>query len=89
MLFTDCTKQVIVPCSSSLKENLNIQLRENEFRQHPKFNLNKITERNESILHRNNLLNKKKLEQTKKNTAGGGGFIAKWFGSDSGLELFK
>ena len=87
MLFSDCTKQVIIPCSSAIKENLNIQLRENELRQHPKFNLNKITERNESLLYRNNLLNKKKLEQAKKTAAGGGGFIAKWFGSDSGLKL--
>ncbi|CAF4311465.1 unnamed protein product [Rotaria sp. Silwood2] len=86
MLFSDCTKQVVIPCSSSSigKENdinNNIKLNKDDFKRHPKFNFDNIKEKNQTIFHKNNLLNKKKLEQSKKS---GGNFIAKWFGSDSG-----
>jgi hypothetical protein len=84
MLFSDCTKQVIIPCSASIKGNENVNPIDNDFRRHPKFDLNLIRERNETIVNRNNIINKKKTEQLKKSS---GGFIAKWFGSDSGLKL--
>jgi len=73
MLFSDCTKQIIIPCSSSLKEN--------KLPQHPKFNLNRI---NQTILNSNNIVNRKKIDQSRKSA---GGFIAKWFGSNSGLKV--
>ncbi|CAF4535561.1 unnamed protein product [Rotaria sp. Silwood1] len=86
MLFSDCTKQVVIPCSSSSvgKEsdiNNNMNLIQDDFKRHPKFNFDKNKEKNQTIVHTNNLLNKKKLEESKKNS---GSFIAKWFGSDSG-----
>ncbi|CAF0916864.1 unnamed protein product [Rotaria sordida] len=88
MLFSDCTKQVIIPCSSSSsvigKENNmnnNIKSNEDDLIRHPKFNFDRNKEKNQTIFHRNNILNKKKLEQSKKT---GSSFIAKWFGSDSG-----
>ncbi|CAF4196285.1 unnamed protein product [Rotaria sordida] len=88
MLFSDCTKQIIIPCSSSSsvigKENNmnnNIKSNEDDFIRHPKFNFDRNKEKNQTIFHRNNILNKKKLEQSKKT---GSSFIAKWFGSDSG-----
>jgi hypothetical protein len=89
MLFSDCTKQIIVPCSSSLllKENeLNNNLKsiENELSKHPKFNLNRINEKNQTILNPNNIINRKKIDKSRKSA---GGFIAKWFGSNSGLKI--
>jgi hypothetical protein len=84
MLFSDCTKQIIIPCSSSLKENElnnNFKLIENELPRHPKFNLNRI---NQTILNPNNIVNRKKIDQSRKSA---GGFIAKWFGSNSGLKV--
>ncbi|CAF3727104.1 unnamed protein product [Rotaria sordida] len=88
MLFSDCTKQIIIPCSSSSsvigKENNmnnNIKSNEDDFIRHPKFNFDRNKEKNQTIFHRNNILNKKKLEESKKT---GSSFIAKWFGSDSG-----
>jgi hypothetical protein len=90
MLFSDCTKQIIIPCSSSLSikeneinNNNNKKSIEDEFERHPKFNLNKIKEKNQTITNRYDVLYRKKLDQSKKSA---GGFIAKWFGSDSGLK---
>jgi hypothetical protein len=83
MLFSDCTKQVIIPCSIKENEINNNKLIDDEIPRHPKFNLNRIKEKNETILNRYNVLNRKKIEQGKKSD---GGFIAKWFGSDSGLK---
>jgi hypothetical protein len=90
MLFSDCTKQIIIPCSSSLSikeneinNNNNIKSIEDEFERHPKFNLNKIKEKNQTITNRYDVLYRKNLDQSKKSA---GGFIAKWFGSDSGLK---
>ena len=87
MLFSDCTKQIIVPCPSSNAANgieLNdIVLSENDRLKHPKFNHNRLGEKNHSMSSRNNLLNRKKSKQDQKP----GGFIAKWFGSGSGLTL--
>ena len=83
MLFSDCTKEVLIPCSSSIKDN-QIKLIEDDRPRHPKFPLDKIPYKNQTLSERNNILiNKKKYEQSKKVS---GSFIGKWFGSDSGLN---
>ena len=87
MLFSDCTKQIVVPCPSSNAANgievNEILLSETDRLKHPKFIHNRLGEKNQSISSRNNLVNRKKSKQEKKP----GGFIAKWFGSGSGLTL--
>lgn len=88
MLFSDCTKQIIVPCSSSIeKENNahnNIKSIDDDLIHNPKFNLHKFNENNQTKINKNSLLYKKKISESKKKE---GGFIAKWFGSDGGLIL--
>lgn len=78
MLFTDCTKEIIVPCSAS-RDIVNQRPLQPVAGQ-PRFPLDASREKNGS--QRLNLLNKKKILQTKKST----GFIAKWFGSGSGTN---
>ena len=91
MLFSDCTKQVIIPCSSLAKKE-NEFLNDNqknspniggeELPRHPKFNLNNQYEKNFTITDRkNNLLNRRKNRKLEKPPQG---FIQKWFGSGSG-----
>jgi len=82
MLFSDCTKQVIVPCESIDKhgppmiEELGKSI-ENERLKHPKFQVHDNLGRNSTIL------NRKKFEKSKKKP---GGFMEQWFGSNSGTE---
>lgn len=85
MLFSDCTKEIIIPCSSSSSllskendRNNHMQIIDENIPRNPKFDLNRIKDTN-----RTNLLNRKRIFQTKKPPEG---FIAKWFGSDSGLN---
>jgi hypothetical protein len=64
MLFSDCTKQIIVPCSSSLKENEidKLQLNDNDLPiRHPKFN--RIKGRNETILNKKYFIIRKKVNK--------------------------
>jgi hypothetical protein len=91
MLFSDCTKEVIIPCSSSLivndnemnNNNNNIKLNDDQFPRHPKFNLHQTNEKNLTILDRKNIINRKKNDKSKKPS---GSFIAQWFASGSGLK---
>lgn len=90
MLFSDCTKQVIVPCSSSLdirdKDSLNDHQKSHqgigeELPRHPKFNVNRQYEKNLTVFDRkNNLLNRRKNAKLTKPP----GFMEKWFGSGGG-----
>jgi len=89
MLFSDCTKEVIIPCSSSsllaIKDYQIINDRksiDDDLIPHPKFNVNKFKIANQTISDRN-IINKKKIEQSKKTA---GSFISKWFGSNSGWK---
>jgi hypothetical protein len=89
MLFSDCTKEVIIPCSPSLlpiKDNqINPDIKsidDDDLVPHPKFNVNKFKIANQTISDRN-IINKKKIEQSKKTV---GSFISKWFGSNSGWK---
>ncbi len=89
MLFSDCTKEVIIPCSSSsllpIKDNqINNDRKsiDDDLIRHPKFNVNKFKIANQTISDRN-IINKKKIEQSKKTA---GSFISKWFGSNSGWK---
>ncbi|UJR30128.1 hypothetical protein I4U23_017669 [Adineta vaga] len=81
MLFSDCTKEVLLPCpSASSNENVDVIKSAEDIRiRHPKFQNNGIYQRNQTISERSNLINKKKIKQMKDS---GGGFIKKWFGSD-------
>lgn len=86
MLFSDCTKQVIVPCPSidergpPMIEELGESIK-NDRLKHPKFHVHENFERNSTILNQRNLINRKKVEKSKKKA---GGFIQQWFGSNSG-----
>ena len=93
MLFSDCTKQVIIPCSSSIEtkerstndNNSNyIESIDDNLSRHPKFNFDKIQANNRTKLRRKTILNRKTIDQSKKINPG---FMAKWFGSDSGLKM--
>ena len=85
MLFSDCTKQVIIPCSAQQDDRTNSEnsrpVMEKDRSRHPKFGLNRMREENETMFNRNNIINRKKLEKSRTSARG---FIAKWFGSDSG-----
>lgn len=87
MLFSDCTKQVIIPCSSVANRdnpllNDNRNLDNEDIRRHPKFNLNHQYEKNLTVVDRNNnRLNRRKNLKTEKPPQG---FIQKWFGSGAG-----
>lgn len=80
MLFSDCTKQVVVPCASDIRSKgyepivdqkpVNIDGSPNS-----KFNRDNIK--------RKNILERKRLSQTKKNS----GFMAKIFGSNPGKPI--
>ena len=79
MFLSDCTKQVIVPCPDDrLLNSRPVGLLKGVGEQ-PKL---PFAEKEGTASHRQNLLNKKKVLQARKNT----GFIAKWFGSGSGRE---
>lgn len=90
MLFSDCTKQVIIPCSSSLaikdKDYLADHQRnhlgvDEELPRHPKFNGNRQYEKNLTAYDRkNNILNRRKNAKLTKPP----GFIEKWFGAGGG-----
>ena len=49
MLFSDCTKEIIVPCPSSLTISNTTQIIEQKRRIHPKIILDKFNDRKESV----------------------------------------
>ena len=81
MLFSDCTKEVIIPCSSLTMNENQAKLIDDRVARHPKFNVHQMNEKNLTLVDRKNIITRKKNEKNKKESEG---FIAKWFGSDSG-----
>ncbi|CAF1111426.1 unnamed protein product [Adineta ricciae] len=85
MLFSDCTKEILIPCSSSSPmELVNHPVKhigEDDIR-HPKFAGVQASQRNQTISERMNVINRKKKKQSKNS----GGFIQKWFGAGSGTN---
>ncbi|CAF0923218.1 unnamed protein product [Rotaria sordida] len=67
MLFSDCTKEVIIPCSSSLSTDKYSTINDRNFQLHPKIIIDKINERNKIIFD-----NKTMIETTKKSV------VPKW-----------
>lgn len=64
--------------------NNNIKTIDIDRPKHPKFNFDTNIEKNQTVSYKNNILNRKRLDRSKQTA---GGFIAKWFGSGSGLKL--
>lgn len=85
MLFSDCTKEILIPCSSpSPAELVNHPVKHigEDGIQHPKFVGVQASQRNQTIPERMNVINRKKAKQSKNS----GGFIQKWFGAGSGSQ---
>ncbi|CAF1070828.1 unnamed protein product [Adineta ricciae] len=85
MLFSDCTKEILIPCSSPSPAELGnhpVKHIGEDGIQHPKFAGVQASQRNQTISERMNVINRKKMKQSKNS----GGFIQKWFGAGSGTN---
>ncbi|CAF3942879.1 unnamed protein product [Rotaria sp. Silwood2] len=73
MLFSDCTKEIIIPCSSSLSTNKNSKIIDHNVQLHPKIIIDKINERKKVVFDNTTM-----IDATKKNIA------PKWWKIDPG-----